>query len=163
MKKIDFKNIAMRVGGVAAGAVAANAAYKVLPESMKPNIKGLLVMAVGAILPTLAGGGKNNAIIENVGDGMIAFGALSFAKAQFNLALNIGEIGEVGEIGYSRSEYIEIPAEVVKAAELADAIQGISDVADSLIDDDELANVAGDEDIAYTGYDEVEGYDDDEY
>jgi len=162
MKKIDFKGIAMRVGGVAAGAVAANAVYKVFPETMKPNMKAFIVIAAGALLPTLAGGGKNGAIIENVGDGMIAFGALSFAKAQFNLNLNIGDIGEIADIGYTPSA--RIPEEILSAAELADAIQGISDVADNLLDEEELANVAGDEDdIAYAEMDEIEGYDDDEY
>ena len=149
LKKLDFKAIAMRVGGVGAGAIAANAAYKVLPANMKPALKAGIILAAGAIMPELAGGDKNAGIVKNVGDGMIAFGALALAKAQFNLDLNISGIEDIAS-----PQVIEYaPAEVLDTVELADAVNGIAEIADAIADINDIANnedvASTDEDVAY--------------
>lgn len=138
MKKINFKEVAMRVGGISAGAVAANAIYKIMPTNMKPALKSAIILGAGALLPELAGGGKTSKIIESVGDGMVAFGALGLAKAQFNLDLNISGIESTTVVEYA-------PAEVVETSELAEAVAGIEAIANAINDTEDIA-YAGEED-----------------
>jgi hypothetical protein len=150
LKKIDFKSIVMRVGGIGAGAIAANAVSKILPPNMKPNLKAAIILGAGAIIPEFAGGGKKAGIVRAVCDGMIAFGALALAKAQFSLDLNIS-----GFEGLENRQVVEYaPAEVVNKVELAEAVNGIAEIADALAGSDDVASpdedVASlDEDIAY--------------
>ena len=151
LKNIDFKAIAMRVGGVGAGAVAANAAYKILPTNMTARTKAFIVLAAGALLPAISGKGKSAGILQSVGDGMVAFGALALAKSTFSLDLNIS--------GVEGTQYVEYaPAEVLDTVELAEAVNGIADIADAL---DSEENLAGPEDEDVIASDEYVAYADD--
>lgn len=141
MKNIDFKAILMKVGGTGAGAIGANAVYKIMPSTMRPLFKGGILIVAGAVLPKL---GKKMAILEDIGAGMMAFGVLAVAKGQFNLNLNLAEIAEVASPVASQ-EVRYIPEEVMNTVELAEAINGIQEIAESL---------SGDEDVA-SYYDEV--------
>ena len=74
MKKFDFKKIGMRVGGVAAGAVAGELVNKVgFIGNMKPALRGGLKIIVGAVIPELM---PKQAFVGHIGDGMIAAGAI---------------------------------------------------------------------------------------
>lgn len=82
MKKIDFKEIAVRTAGLGAGSVAAGLVVKHLPVLSKDNekmdaiLKSVVLVAGGALAPQFVGGGKNK-LFNHVGDGMIASGARS--------------------------------------------------------------------------------------
>lgn len=148
--KVDYKAIAMRVGGVGAGAIAANAAYKILPANMGAKIKAVIVLGVGVALPILAGGGKQSKLIESVGDGMIAFGSLALAKEQFNLNLNISGLEEYPPM--PTLQYT--PVELVETAELAEAVASIEDIANDLSKDSDV--IADHDQVAYTDDDYTE-------
>lgn len=77
-KKFDFKKIGLKVAGVTAGAVAANALTKVLPASIDSKMTSAVQIAAGAILPDLLG--KRNELLENIGNGMIAVGGMNLVS-----------------------------------------------------------------------------------
>lgn len=74
-KKFDLKKTGMKIVGIGAGAVAANALTKVLPASMDSKIVSGIQIAAGAFIPEVIG--KKSELIENVGNGMIAVGAMN--------------------------------------------------------------------------------------
>jgi hypothetical protein len=69
--KFNIKEIAVKVGGVSAGAVVGKFANKLVPN-MNPKIRGFAKIAIGAALPTLTPKSK---IMDHVGSGIIAVGA----------------------------------------------------------------------------------------
>lgn len=69
-KKFNVADVAMKIAGVGAGAVAAKAINKPL-GNLNPNIKGLLKLVAGAALPMVS----KSEFVGNVGNGMIAVGA----------------------------------------------------------------------------------------
>lgn len=77
-KKIDFAKIAMNTVGVSAGAVAGEIASSKLAPNLNPTYKGLGQMGLGVALPVLVPGME---ILESVGNGMIAGGALTLAQS----------------------------------------------------------------------------------
>lgn len=82
MKKIDVKGIAIKTAGIGAGAYAAVKLNKIeFVKKQKPALRGAIKIALGAFLPTFLAKGKKAAIIGNVGDGMIAGGAIELATA----------------------------------------------------------------------------------
>ncbi|MFZ4741662.1 MAG: hypothetical protein ACOYLE_10915 [Bacteroidales bacterium] len=78
MKKFDFKKIGMKVVGLGAGAVAANAGVKFLPATMDNKIVSAIQIGVGVILPEVIG--QKSELLESVGNGMIAVGAANLVS-----------------------------------------------------------------------------------
>ena len=74
-----------QIGGVAAGAVAAQFLKKFLPDSVNPKLKAGIQVAAGVVFPKLVKGNFG----QNMGAGMIAAGAVNLATE-----FNIGGVGE---------------------------------------------------------------------
>lgn len=74
MAKINFKKVASRVAGVAAGTVAGDIAAARVAPNMNPIIKGVALIAVGAMMPEFAGK-KGGELVQGLGDGIVASGA----------------------------------------------------------------------------------------
>lgn len=73
--KLNFGNIAMKAGGVAAGVVAGKVADKPL-ENMNSTLRGGLKLLVGAVLPELIPHkGKGVNFADAIGSGLMAVGA----------------------------------------------------------------------------------------
>lgn len=82
MKKIDVKGVAIKAAGIGAGAYASVKLNKIgFIAKQKPALRGAIKIAIGAFLPGFIAKGKKAAIIGNVGDGMIAGGAIELATA----------------------------------------------------------------------------------
>jgi hypothetical protein len=112
MKKIDVKGIAIKSAGIGAGAYASVKLNKIeFIAKQKPALRGAIKMALGAFLPAFLAKGKKAAIIGNVGDGMIAGGAIELATAfDKNLATDIsttmagiGNMNTMGQIVFDES------------------------------------------------------------
>ena len=103
MAKFDLKGIAMKAAGAGAGAYAAVKLNKVaFVAKQKPAIRGLIKVALGAFLPKLAKG-KAGGIMDNVGNGLMAVGALE-AAGQFDASLpQLAGIGEFPTLGESNT------------------------------------------------------------
>ncbi len=80
-KKINFTQIAMQVGGTAAGAVGTEIALNAVAPTMSPMMKGLIQIGAGGAAIAFDGG---NTLVEGIGHGSIAAGALNLAR-NFNL------------------------------------------------------------------------------
>ena len=101
MKKIDVKGIAIKSAGIGAGAYASVKLNKIeFIKKQKPALRGAIKMAIGAFLPGFIAKGKKAAIIGNVGDGMIAGGAIELATAfDKDLATELSEsVAGIGAI-----------------------------------------------------------------
>lgn len=112
MKKIDVKGIAIKSAGIGAGAYASVKLNKVgFIAKQKPALRGAIKMALGAFLPTFLAKGKKADIISNVGDGMIAGGAIELATAfDKNLATDlstsvagVGDLSTMGQVVFDES------------------------------------------------------------
>jgi hypothetical protein len=137
--KINIQKTAMRVVGVAAGAVGAKALDKVIPAGVNPKLRGMGKLILGAVLPMLA---PKLDILGNIGDGMIAQGAVDLATEM------IPGINSVDDAGYER-------------ADGNDDVGALEDR--GFLIDDELDNLNGYQDDVVNGYqdDVVNGYQDD--
>jgi hypothetical protein len=111
MAKLNFKKITDRVvqkaPGLVIGSVAsnylANAINKMLDKDktntnadgsmIKPTlgVAGSLVV-IGAVLPSVAGGGRKGEFIDSIADGIMATGAVQLGKA-----LKLPGIGDAGD------------------------------------------------------------------
>ena len=74
-----------KIGGVAAGAIAAQFVSKALPDTMNDKIKAAIPLAAGIFLPRVMKG----TLGESLGAGMVAAGAINLAKS-----FNIGGVCE---------------------------------------------------------------------
>lgn len=74
---IDFTNTL----AVIAGAVAGKMVDKVIPESIDPKISAAGKIGLGLFLPNFVKDGKTKALLQGVGSGMIAVGALDLATS----------------------------------------------------------------------------------
>lgn len=83
MKKIDLKGAVIKVAATGGGAVAAASLNKVdFVQQQQPLIRGAIKVALGAFGPQFLGkSGKMGNIINALGDGMIAVGAIELANA----------------------------------------------------------------------------------
>lgn len=82
MKKLNVKAAVMNIAATGGGAVAAASLNKIaIVGSQKPAIRGAIKIALGAFGPQLLGKGKKAALLEGIGSGMIAVGALELANA----------------------------------------------------------------------------------
>ncbi len=75
--KIKIKDIAVRAGGVSAGAVVAKMVNKFLPN-LNPKIRAAAKIALGAVVPEFMPKVK---IAGHVGDGFIAIGAAELVES----------------------------------------------------------------------------------
>lgn len=81
MKKVNIKASVTRAAGVAAGAVGGAYLNKVaFVGNLSAPIRGGIKIALGAIALPMIAKGKAGAMVENVGDGLIAVGALELAN-----------------------------------------------------------------------------------
>lgn len=69
--KIKIKDIAVRAGGVATGAIVATVANRFL-GALNPKIRAIGKIAIGAVIPELM---PKQKIVGHIGDGMMAIGA----------------------------------------------------------------------------------------
>ncbi len=77
MAKIKIEEIAMRTGGVAAGAVAATVVDK-FTGGLNPKVSALGKIVVGAVLPVFM---PKNKFVASAGDGFSAVGAADLFKS----------------------------------------------------------------------------------
>ena len=97
--KIDFKKIAMKVTGITAGTYASSMLFKTVDDTtIKPGMKGMLLVVLGAVLPELVS--TKNDLVDGIGSGMIAYGMQKVMTA------NGFVIGDVGEPS-AREMYLE--------------------------------------------------------
>ena len=82
---IDFMNIV----AVAGGAVVAGFANKLVPSTVNDKIVSGGKIALGVALPMLSKDGKTKALLNGVGSGMIAVGAVELLKS-FGVLSGIG-------------------------------------------------------------------------
>lgn len=82
-KKIDIAAIATKAGMVAAGGVGAGFLNDKVMPNMNPKLKAGATVALGAVLPMVA---PKTAMLENIGDGMIAVGADRLVQSFMNPA-----------------------------------------------------------------------------
>lgn len=81
MAKINVKAALMKAVATGGGAVAAASLNKIsFVGKQSPLIRGVIKLAAGIFLPTLAKG-KANGIFTDVGNGMVAVGATEIANA----------------------------------------------------------------------------------
>jgi hypothetical protein len=73
--KIKIVDIAVKAGGVSAGAVLAKFADKLVPN-LNPAIRGAAKIAIGAVVPAFM---PKQKFVEHMGNGMIAVGAVELA------------------------------------------------------------------------------------
>jgi hypothetical protein len=105
MKKIDVKGIAIKTAGIGAGAYVSVKLNKIeFIKKQKPALRGAIKMALGAFLPVFLAKGKKADIIGNVGDGMIAGGAIELAtafddKLATDLTESVAGIGNMPTMG----------------------------------------------------------------
>lgn len=78
-------DLLQKVGGVAAGAIAAQFVAKALPDTMNEKIKAAIPLAAGIFLPKVMKG----TLGESLGAGMVAAGAIKLAQS-----FGIGGVGE---------------------------------------------------------------------
>ncbi|MEO5681453.1 MAG: hypothetical protein ABIQ88_02365 [Chitinophagaceae bacterium] len=98
MKKIDIKGIALKVGGIGAGAYAAVKIDKIaFVGNLSPMVRGIGKVALGALLPVIAKQ-KPGSILEHVGNGLISIGALQLAS-KFDTSISIAGLGELPSLG----------------------------------------------------------------
>jgi hypothetical protein len=99
MKKINVKDLAIKAAGVGAGAYAAQKLNSIqFVKDQKPALRGAVKMAIGALLPAFLAKGKKAAIIEGVGNGMIAVGALEVASAFDDKMPSLAGIGAGNDV-----------------------------------------------------------------
>jgi hypothetical protein len=109
--KINVKGIAKKSAGIAiksagigAGAYASVKMNKIgFLGKHKPAFRGAIKIAIGAILPALIAKGKKENFIANVGDGIIAGGAIELATAfdknlATDLSTSVAGVGSVGDL-----------------------------------------------------------------
>lgn len=158
---INWKEVGVKVGGSALGAIGTRMIIKVLPRTIPKMWVGLGAICVGALLPTVI---KSN-FIEEVGSGMIAVGAQELATSYgFGIA---GMEDEGYDGGYSVqarnmaieqannqvSEYIAAAEELEQ--ELEEAVNGLEEESAmvGMPDDDDEENMIAEnmiaEDLAY--------------
>lgn len=104
MPKINFKNVAIRVGGNAAGAVAFAAADKMLP-SVDPLYKAIGGLVFGALAPVVAKS-KPGSVVEEIGNGLIAASSISLTrKLMPSLVAGPSDVVYVAASPYSNLPY----------------------------------------------------------
>jgi hypothetical protein len=107
MKKLNIKGIGLKVAGTGAGAYAAVKLDKIsFVANLSPMVRGLIKVAIGALLPSIAKQ-KPGSILEHVGTGMIAVGALQLAT-KFDSTIALAGIGDaelptLGQVYYDEA------------------------------------------------------------
>ena len=77
-RKLDFGKILTNVAGLAAGGVGGKLIVRKIAPNLDPKLKAAGVIALGAILPEVAG---RNPMLANVGNGMMAVGGAELVGA----------------------------------------------------------------------------------
>lgn len=91
--KLKIGEIAVKAGGVSAGAVLGTFANKFL-VNINPKLRGFGKIVAGAVIPALISkGGKQN-IADAVGSGVIASGAIDLAN-DFGLTSSVSGVEDV--------------------------------------------------------------------
>jgi hypothetical protein len=103
-KKIDFKKIATRVAGTAAGAVGAEIAGNKLMATMDPALRGGIKIALGAFAPALA---PKVDILGDVGNGFIASGSIDLARKFIPAMMGSAPAAPVQGIGADGDALVE--------------------------------------------------------
>lgn len=101
--KLNLKKTITRTAGVGAGAVGSRFIGNQYAKTMNPVFKGLIHVGVGAFGPSLMKGD----LIEHIGDGFIAEGALRMAESKMPAKFGVAGISDdsVGAQN-SRREYV---------------------------------------------------------
>lgn len=92
-KKIDFKKVAIQVAAPAVGAAAVEIGITKVMPTMKPMVKGLAQIAIGAAAIAFGGGDQ---FVDGLGQGAAAAGGLSLARA-FMPDMFGGSVAGIGE------------------------------------------------------------------
>lgn len=91
MKKFDFKKIATKAAGAAAGGTASALVKDKLLPDMNPKMRAALQIVAGAVLPELS---PKSDFLNAVGMGMIGVGAADLAK-ETNLISGVGNNSDI--------------------------------------------------------------------
>ena len=122
MKKFDFKKIGLKVVGVSAGAVGAELLNKPL-ENMNPKLRGALKIVAGAVIPEVA---PKMAILGNVGDGIIANGAIDLYKG-FTEGGSGDSTSGIGAGQFDDDQFVVDPDYVVSGIDDYEPLSGVDD------------------------------------
>ena len=137
---IDFTNVL----GVVAGAVAAGALNKVIPDTIDPKISAAGKLALGVFLPNFVKGGKMKNVLAGVGSGMVAVGSVELLK-EFGVLSGTTGTDEVLEVSMNGDQDILAGSTSVLAGD-DDMISG-DDL--SVVNGDDLSVVNGDDDYDF--------------
>lgn len=81
MKKVNIKGAVMKAAAVGAGAVAGAYLNKIsFVSNLSAPIRGAAKLALGTIVIPMLGKGKNGELLNNVGNGIAATGAIELAN-----------------------------------------------------------------------------------
>ena len=161
---IDFTNIL----AVAAGAVAAGAVNKFVPETVNPKIVSGGKVALGVVLPMLSKSGTTKNVLSGVGSGMIAVGAVELLKS-FGVLSGIGadtdtisvSLDGIGENVLAENVLAEDLNVVNGIGEDLNVVNGIGEDIDisGLGEDDMISGdlISGDDDYMYGDDDMISG------
>ena len=134
MAKLNFQKLAMaaaiRGGGAMAGGAAGVGINMVLPSTMNPYLKSGLKAVVGAIIPELVAGGKNE-FVTAAGSGLCGQAG---AELAVTLIPSLAPKVSGSEIGASYIVDEEDYSDTIYGTEAYDVIHGADDDDD---DDDE--------------------------
>lgn len=130
---VDFTNVL----GVVAGAVAAGALNKVIPDTIDPKIVAGGKVALGVFLPNFVKSGKLKNVMAGVGSGMVAVGAVDLLK-EFGVLSGTGE-DEVLQVSLNGDQDILAGDTSVLAGDDLSVVNGDEDV----INGDDLSVVNG--------------------
>lgn len=140
MAKFDFKKAGMKILGIGAGAVGGEVLSAKLLPKMDPALRGGLKIAAGAFGPTFMKG-KGSDLVSNIGDGLIASGAIELAKKFIPDLVNPVSTAGVGLLpekeNYVIDEDFEQVADVNGPGEEA-ALSGTDESALSGMDDEDI-------------------------
>lgn len=105
-KKFDFKKVAIQVAAPAVGAAAVEIGISKAMPTMKPMVKGLAQIAIGAAAIAFGGGDQ---FVDGLGQGAAAAGGLSLARAfmpdMFSPVSGIGEEDIILDTDFDVSGY----------------------------------------------------------
>ena len=104
MKKFDIKGMAIKAATTGAGAVAGGMLNKIgFVANQKPLIRGLIKIVAGSVLPAVLAKGKKSEMFSNIGNGMVAVGALEVANGFLpdGSKVSLSGVPTMPSLGYS--------------------------------------------------------------
>lgn len=137
---VDFTNIL----GVAAGAIAAGALNKVIPETVNTKIVAAGKIALGVALPMFVKTGSMKNVLAGVGSGMIAVGSVDLLK-EFGV-LSGTDSDDVLQVSVSGDQDILAGSQSVLAGDDLSVVSGDMDI----LAGDDLSVVSGMDDEEYS-------------